>query len=107
MKKWLPCSAPCRWWRLLRAGENCHLGGDVTEIVCAWRGSRPWWRATAPASGRRRRTLPDVGYLRQLNAEGILSMRPRWCWPAQAQPSLALKQVEQSHVRVTVPAATT
>lgn len=52
-------------------------------------------------------SLPDVGYLRQLNAEGILSMRPTLVLAsAQAQPSLALKQVEQSHVRViAVPAS--
>jgi iron complex transport system substrate-binding protein len=54
------------------------------------------------AGGKR---SPDVGYLRQLNAEGILSMRPTLVLAsAQAQPSLALKQVEQSHVKVvTVP----
>lgn len=49
--------------------------------------------------------LPDVGYLRQLNAEGILATRPDLVLASsQAQPSLVLKQVEQSHVRViTVP----
>ena len=83
------------------------LGGDVTEIVYALgaasslvaRDSTSQWPQAATA-------LPDVGYLRQLNAEGILSMRPTLVLAsAQAQPSLALKQVEQSHVRViTVPA---
>jgi ABC-type hemin transport system substrate-binding protein len=60
-----------------RAGENRHLGGDVTEIVYALgaasslvaRDSTSQWPQAANA-------LPDVGYLRQLNAEGILSMRP-------------------------------
>ncbi|VDZ88661.1 periplasmic binding protein [Lelliottia amnigena] len=53
-------------------------------------------------------SLPDVGYLRQLNAEGILAMRPTLVLAsAQAQPSLALKQVEQNNVNVvTVPAVT-
>ncbi|MRS88619.1 ABC transporter substrate-binding protein [Enterobacteriaceae bacterium RIT714] len=82
------------------------LGGDVTEIVYALgadaslvaRDSTSQWPQHAT-------TLPDVGYLRQLNAEGILAMRPTLVLAsAQAQPSLALKQVEQSHVRVvTVP----
>lgn len=51
--------------------------------------------------------LPDVGYLRQLNAEGILATRPTLVLAsAQAQPSLALKQLEQSNVRVvTIPAS--
>ena len=83
------------------------LGGDVTEIVYALgaesslvaRDSTSQWPQATKA-------LPDVGYLRQLNAEGILSVRPTLVLASdQAQPSLALKQVEQSHVRVvTVPA---
>ncbi len=82
------------------------LGGDVTEIVYALgaesslvaRDSTSQWPQATNA-------LPDVGYLRQLNAEGILSVRPTLVLASdRAQPSLALKQVEQSHVRVvTVP----
>lgn len=78
----------------------------MTEIVYALgagsslvaRDSTSQWPQAANA-------LPDVGYLRQLNAEGILSMRPTLVLAsAQAQPSLALKQVEESHVSVvTVP----
>lgn len=84
------------------------LGGDVTEIVYALgadgslvaRDSTSRWPTQAVS-------LPDVGYLRQLNAEGILAMRPTLVLAsAQAQPSLALKQVEQSQVKVvTVPAS--
>ena len=78
------------------------LGGDVTEIVYALgaqpslvaRDSTSQWPAAATA-------LPDVGYLRQLNAEGILATRPTLVLAsAQAQPSLVLKQIEQSNVRV-------
>ncbi|MCI1899213.1 MAG: hemin ABC transporter substrate-binding protein [Enterobacter sp.] len=82
------------------------LGGDVTEIVYALgaesslvaRDSTSLWPQQVSA-------LPDVGYLRQLNAEGILAMRPTLVLAsAQAQPSLALKQVEQSNIKVvTVP----
>lgn len=84
------------------------LGGDVTEIVYALgaqpslvaRDSTSQWPAAATA-------LPDVGYLRQLNAEGILATRPTLVLAsAQAQPSLVLKQIEQSNVRVvTIPAS--
>lgn len=82
------------------------LGGDVTEIIYALgaesslvaRDSTSLWPQQVTS-------LPDVGYLRQLNAEGILAMRPTLVLAsAQAQPSLALKQVEQSNVNVvTVP----
>lgn len=84
------------------------LGGDVTEIVYALgaqpslvaRDSTSQWPVAATA-------LPDVGYLRQLNAEGILATRPTLVLAsAQAQPSLALKQLEQSNVKVvTIPAS--
>lgn len=83
------------------------LGGDVTEIVFALgaqsslvaRDSTSQWPAAATA-------LPDVGYLRQLNAEGILATRPTLVLAsAQAQPSLVLEQLKQSQVNVvTVPA---
>lgn len=60
------------------------LGGDVTEIVFALgaqsslvaRDSTSQWPAAATA-------LPDVGYLRQLNAEGIPPPALRWFWPAR------------------------
>ncbi len=45
--------------------------------------------------------LPDVGYLRQLNAEGILALRPQLVLAsAQAQPSLVLHKVQASGVKV-------
>lgn len=78
------------------------LGGDVTEIIYALgagsslvaRDSTSLWPTPATA-------LADVGYLRQLNAEGILAMRPTLVLASvQAQPSLVLKQVEQSNVKV-------
>ena len=82
------------------------LGGDVTEIVYALgagdslvaRDSTSRWPEQATS-------LPDVGYLRQLNAEGILAMRPTLVLAsAQAQPSLVLSQVGQSNIIVvTVP----
>lgn len=82
------------------------LGGDVTEIISALGAeSSLVARDSTSLWPQRVTSLPDVGYLRQLNAEGILAMRPTLVLAsAQAQPSLALKQVEQSNVNVvTVP----
>ena len=73
------------------------LGAQPSLVA---RDSTSQWPAAATA-------LPDVGYLRQLNAEGILATRPTLVLAsAQAQPSLVLKQLEQSNVRVvTIPAS--
>lgn len=107
MKRWIALLSALPLVAFAAAQEKIvALGGDVTEIVYALdaqsslvaRDSTSTWPQAANA-------LPDVGYLRQLNAEGILSVRPTLVLAsAQAQPSLALRQVEQSHVRVvTVP----
>ncbi|QOV64968.1 heme/hemin ABC transporter substrate-binding protein [Kosakonia pseudosacchari] len=78
------------------------LGGDVTEIVyglhaqaqLVGRDSTSTW----PASAQK---LPDVGYVRQLNTEGILSLRPTLVLASdQAQPSQVLQKVQDNHVRV-------
>ncbi|MEB6377349.1 hemin ABC transporter substrate-binding protein [Leclercia adecarboxylata] len=82
------------------------LGGDVTEIVYALgAGDSLVARDSTSQWPKQAASLPDVGYLRQLNAEGILAMRPTLVLAsAQAQPSLVLKQVGQSKVNVvTVP----
>ncbi|WP_058909828.1 heme/hemin ABC transporter substrate-binding protein [Entomohabitans teleogrylli] len=84
------------------------LGGDVTEIVWALgAGDTLVARDSTSLQPQAVKALPDVGYLRQLNAEGILAMRPTLVLAsAQAQPSLALKQVQDSNVPVvTVPAS--
>lgn len=107
MKKWLVLLVALPLVAFAAVQEKIvALGGDVTEIVYALgaqsslvaRDSTSQWPQAA-------NDLPDVGYLRQLNAEGILSLRPTLVLAsAQAQPSLALQQVGQSHVRVvTVP----
>ncbi|WP_253384253.1 heme/hemin ABC transporter substrate-binding protein [unidentified bacterial endosymbiont] len=107
MKKWVVLLSALPLLAFASAQEKIiTLGGDVTEIVYALgaqgslvaRDSTSQW---PPAAN----DLPDVGYLRQLSAEGILSVRPTLVLAsAQAQPTLALKQVEQSHVNVvTVP----
>ncbi len=103
MKKWLGLLSALPLMAFAAAQDKIvTLGGDVTEIVYALgaqsalvaRDSTSQWPQAA-------NDLPDVGYLRQLNAEGILSMRPTLVLAsAQAQPSLALKQVAQSQVKV-------
>ena len=79
------------------------LGGDITEIVYALgAGKSLVARDSTSLAPSEAKSLPDVGYLRQLNAEGILAMRPdRVLASDQAQPSLALQQIQRSGVAVT------
>ncbi|GDX06552.1 hemin ABC transporter substrate-binding protein [Buttiauxella sp. A111] len=83
------------------------IGGDVTEIAFALGASDQLVARDSTSLHPEAATkLPDVGYMRQLNAEGILAMRPTLVLAsAQAKPSLALEQVASSHVKVvTIPA---
>lgn len=84
------------------------IGGDVTEIAFALgSGDQLVARDSTSLHPEAAIKLPDVGYLRQLNAEGILAMRPTLVLAsAQAKPSLALEQVASSNVKVvTIPAS--
>lgn len=78
------------------------IGGDVTEIVYALgAGDELVARDSTSTHPAQATTLPDVGYMRMLNAEGILSTKPTLVLSsALAQPSLALQQVAQSNVKV-------
>lgn len=82
------------------------LGGDVTEIAWAL-GAGPQMVARDSTSTwpDEVQHLPDVGYVRQLNAEGILSLRPTLVLASfQAQPSLVLDKVAENKVKlVSVP----
>lgn len=77
------------------------LGGDVTEIVYALdaeqslvaRDSTSSW---PPAAQK----LPDVGYLRQLNAEDPRVTPAAGISERPAQPSLVLHKVQASGVKV-------
>lgn len=84
------------------------IGGDVTEIAWALGANQDLVARDSTSLNPVEVTkLPDVGYMRQLNAEGILAMRPTLVLASeQAQPSLALKQVADANVKVvTVPGA--
>lgn len=78
------------------------IGGDVTQIIYALdaQPSLVGRDSTSlhPAQATR---LPDVGYMRQLNAEGILALQPTLVLSSElAKPSLALEQVAQAGVKV-------
>ncbi len=78
------------------------IGGDITEIVYALgAGNELVARDSTSTHPVQATKLPDVGYMRMLNAEGILSMKPTLVLSSDlAQPSLALQQVADSDVKV-------
>ncbi|MGY0146278.1 heme/hemin ABC transporter substrate-binding protein [Edwardsiella tarda] len=79
------------------------IGGDVTEIVFALgAGDQVVARDSTSTHPAAVNALPDVGYMRQLNAEGILALKPtRVLANDQAQPALALKQIQEVGVPLT------
>lgn len=86
------------------------IGGDVTEIIYALGAEQQLVaRDSTSLHPAATQALPDVGYMRQLNAEGILSLKPSLVIASElSQPSLVLKQVADSGVKVVmVPAQPT
>lgn len=78
------------------------IGGDVTEILYAL-GAQQDVVARDSTSLRPQAvlSLPDVGYMRQLNPEGILALKPTLVIASElSKPSLALQQVEAAGVKV-------
>ena len=78
------------------------LGGDITETVYALDAgavlvgvdSTSQWPAAA-------RKLPDVGYVRQLNAEGVLALRPQLIIATHdAGPPPVIAQLHDAGVRM-------
>lgn len=85
------------------AGERViSIGGDVTEIIYALgAGQTLVARDSTSQQPPQATALPNVGYMRQLSAEGILAMKPSLVIASElAQPSLALQQIEQAGVNV-------
>lgn len=86
------------------------LGGDITETIYALDAQRALvgvdstslWPAAA-------RDLPDVGYVRQLAAEGVLALRPSLILATHdAGPPPVLAQLREAGVRIeTMPATRT
>lgn len=88
---------------LLHAAEKLvSIGGDVTEIVYALRaGNELVARDSTSLRPKAVLALPDVGYMRQLNTEGILSLHPSMVLSSElAEPSLVLQQLSQNGVKV-------
>lgn len=78
------------------------IGGDVTQIIYALNAQQQLVARDStslhPAVVQK---LPDVGYMRQLNAEGILALKPTLVIASElAKPTLALQQVERNGVKV-------
>ncbi|MCE9941908.1 heme/hemin ABC transporter substrate-binding protein, partial [Serratia liquefaciens] len=78
------------------------IGGDVTEIVYALGAQQALVaRDSTSLQPPQATALPNVGYMRQLNAEGMLAMKPTLVIASMlSQPSMALQQVEQAGVKV-------
>ncbi|PAA98338.1 ABC transporter substrate-binding protein [Serratia sp. JSRIV001] len=86
------------------------IGGDVTEIAFALgAGDEVVARDSTSLHPAAVQKLPDVGYMRQLNAEGILALKPTLILTTElAEPALVLRQLEDSGVKVVrIPGDTT
>ena len=69
------------------------IGGDVTEIAYALgAGGEIVARDSTSLQPQAVQKLPDVGYMRMLNAEGILAMKPTM----DNTPSVAITMILQS-----------
>ncbi len=78
------------------------LGGDLTEIVYALgAGSLLAGRDSTSTVPPEATALPDVGYFRNVGAEGVLSLKPTVVLAsAGAGPANVLKQIEDAGVTV-------
>ncbi|AAM84129.1 hemin-binding periplasmic protein HmuT [Yersinia pestis] len=106
----LSLCAPLLPLNTLAAERIVTIGGDVTEIAYALgAGDEIVARDSTSQQPQAAQKLPDVGYMRTLNAEGILAMKPTMLLVSElAQPSLVLTQIASSGVNVvTVPGQTT
>jgi len=102
MKKLLMLLAALPLMASAAAEKVVTLGGDVTEIVYGLGAQAQLvGRDTTSNWPPEANKLPDVGYIRQLNAEGILSLRPTIVLASeQAQPSMVLQNVAANNVNV-------
>ncbi len=82
------------------------IGGDVTEIIYALNAEQNLvGRDSTSMIPQAVNALPDIGYMRQLNAEGILALKPTKVIATEvAQPSIVLEQLKSAGVSVdTIP----
>ena len=82
------------------------IGGDVTEIIYALNAEQNLvGRDSTSLIPQAVNSLPDIGYMRQLNAEGILALKPTKVIATEvAQPSIILEQLKSAGITVdTIP----
>ncbi|MEL6294729.1 MAG: ABC transporter substrate-binding protein [Pseudomonadota bacterium] len=69
---------PAQLWSASSAQDVIAIGGDVTEIIYALgQGHRLVARDATSTFPPAAQELPDVGYMRRLSAEGVLSFAPK------------------------------
>ncbi|MFD0966660.1 hemin ABC transporter substrate-binding protein [Seminibacterium arietis] len=78
------------------------IGGDVTEIIYALNAEQDLvGRDSTSLIPEQVKKLPDIGYMRQLNTEGILALKPtKVITTSVAQPSIVLEQLKAAGVTV-------
>ena len=78
------------------------IGGSITEIVYALgRGEWVVGRDTSSYYPDAAKSIPTVGYVRQLNPEGILSLRPSLViGPEGVNPPTIVSQLQDADVQV-------
>lgn len=76
------------------------IGGDVTEIIYALNAEQDLvGRDSTSLIPEQVKKLPDIGYMRQLNTEGILALKPtKVITTSVAQPSIVLEQLKAAGV---------
>ncbi|WGE87266.1 ABC transporter substrate-binding protein [Actinobacillus equuli subsp. haemolyticus] len=72
------------------------IGGDVTEIIYALGAEQALvGRDSTSIAPLAAQQLPDVGYMRQLNVEGILALKPTKVISSDvARPSVVFEQLK-------------
>ncbi|MDG6339206.1 ABC transporter substrate-binding protein [Glaesserella parasuis] len=78
------------------------IGGDVTEIIYALNAEQNLiGRDSTSLNPPQVKTLPDIGYMRQLNTEGILALKPTKVIASEvSQPSIVLEQLKSAGIQV-------
>ncbi|ATX62873.1 heme/hemin ABC transporter substrate-binding protein [Yersinia hibernica] len=102
MSKWVAILAFVISMNCIAAPRIVTIGGDVAEIVYALgAGELIVGRDSTSLNPAALRALPDVGYMRLLNTEGILALQPTLVLSsARAAPSRALRQVQDYGVKL-------
>lgn len=78
------------------------IGGDVTEIIYALgMGELLVGRDNTSLFPERVKDVPDIGYMRQLNIEGILALKPTQVISSEvAQPAVVFDQLKAAGINV-------